>query len=126
MQEESPAVRASDDSTDAIAQAVGVPRLNRRLGDKVLAAFNHAYAVGALEVANQLREILARLEADHADGDAERRQSATTLGRADLWMAFVEARNDYQAICDAGSSGTPAGDTALSAMKRAYEAWMAC
>ena len=109
----------------AMASTTGAPRYNRRLGDKVLAAFNHAYATGALEVAGQLREILARIEADHGEADGERRDSATTLGQADLWMAFVEARNDYQAACEAGEGGTPAADAALAAMKAAYDSWLA-
>jgi hypothetical protein len=39
-------------------------------------------------------------------------------------MAFVEARNDYQAACGSGLTPSPTADSALAAMKRAYEAWM--
>ena len=109
----------------AMAGATGMPRYNRRLGDKILAAFNHAYAVGELEVAGQLREILARLEIDRGEKYGERRYSSTTLGQADLWMAFVEARNDFQAASEDGSSDSPAGMKALDAMKKAYETWSA-
>lgn len=109
----------------AMASAIGMPRYNRRLGDKVLAAFNHAYATGAIEIAGQLREILARLESEHGDDAGERRYSATTLGQADLWMTFVEARNDFQAACSAGEASTPAAEAALAAMKAAYDAWLA-
>lgn len=107
-----------------LASATGAPRFNRRLGDKVLSAFNHAYAIGAIDVAGQLREILARIEADRCDEHGERRDGATTLGQADLWMTFVEARNDYQAACGAGEAGSPAADASLAAMKTAYEAWL--
>lgn len=109
----------------AMAGAIGMPRYNRRLGDKILSAFNHAYAVGELEVAGQLREILARLEADRGEKYGERRYSSTTLGQADLWMAFVEARNDYQSACDSENSESSAGMEALDAMKKAYETWSA-
>jgi len=107
-----------------MASATGEPRFNSRLGDKVLAAFNHAYATGALDVARQLREILARLESDHAETRGERRYSSTTLSQADLWMAFVEARNDYQAACGSDDGVSPAGEAALAAMKSAYDAWL--
>ena len=110
----------------ALTSATGSPRYNRRLGDKVLAAFNHAYATGALEVAGQLRTILARIEADRGEEHGERRYSSTTLGQADMWMAFVEARNDYQAACSAGEGGSPSADAALGAMKAAYDSWLAC
>jgi hypothetical protein len=109
----------------ALASATGAPRYNRRLGDKVLAAFNHAYATGAIELAAQLREILARIEADRGEDHGERRYSSTTLGQADLWMSFVEARNDFQAACSAGDAGLPAADAALAAMKSAYDSWLA-
>jgi hypothetical protein len=109
---------------DALASATGTPRYNRRLGDKVLSALNHSYAVGAIDIAAQLREILARIESDRIAERGERRDSATTLGQADLWMTFVEARNDYEAACSAGEAGTPAADAALAAMKTAYEAWL--
>lgn len=108
----------------AMASATGEPKYSRRLGDKVLAAFNHAYAIGEIDVAAQLREILARIEADRGEEQGERRDSATTLGQADLWMSFVEARNDYQAACGNGDGGSPAADAALAAMKSAYETWL--
>jgi hypothetical protein len=110
---------------DGMTAVAGVPRHNRRLGDKVLAAFNHAYAVGALDVASQLRAILARIEADRGEMHGERRYSSTTLGQADLWMAFVEARNDYQAACDASDGESAVAEAALDAMQKAYEAWLA-
>lgn len=109
----------------AMASSTGVPRYNRRLGDKVLTAFNHAYATGAIEIAGRLREILAHIETERAVEHGERRYSSTTLGQADLWIAFVEARNDYQAACGAGEAGTPAAEVALAAMKAAYQDWLA-
>ena len=123
----SPAAQTSETTAESGAMdvATGQPRHNRRLGDKVLAAFNHAYAVGSLEVAAQLREILARIEADRGEKFGERRHSPTTLGQADLWMAFVEARNDYQAVCSESDGDERAEAEALKIMKSAYEAWNA-
>src|SRR5437870_13828910 len=56
---------AAQDPEDAIALAEtrGKPQYDRRLADKVLAAFNHAYAVGAHDVARGLRDVLATVEA---------------------------------------------------------------
>ena len=119
------AVAAAPAGADSMAAATGVPRHNRRLGDKVLAAFNHAYAVGALDVAAQLREILARLEAERNTDGRERRDSVTTLAQADLWMAFVEARNDYQAVSESDAQDSSAAAEALQIMKSAYAAWSA-
>ena len=84
----------SAESTVAIASHTGIPRYNRRLSDKILAAFNHAYAVGEIEMASRLREILARLDKDQAEGEGQRRDGAIALCQADLWIEFVEVRND--------------------------------
>ena len=36
----------------------GILAITRRLSDKVLAAFNHAYATGEVDVASKLRAVL--------------------------------------------------------------------
>lgn len=95
---------------------------SRRLSDKILAAFNHAYAVGAFEVADLLRSALVAGEA-HKDGFTDQRRGRDPLCRADLWVAFVDARNGYRAMRD--GANRDAGDTgaALAAMKDAYRRW---
>ena len=101
---------------------IGAPRFNRRLSDKLLAAFNHAYAVGEDNVADSLRDILARIDADAADSD-QRSTASTPLGQADLWMRFVKSRNEYRDACDAEPRDAEATEAALETMKRAYRGW---
>jgi hypothetical protein len=107
-----------------VAADLGRPRYDRRLTDKVLAAFNHAYAVGAVEVARSLRAVLAAVEADDPF-TPQRRQGRQATAQADHWVAFVEARNQYRR-----AAGDPAGDPAaieraMAAMKDAYRRWSA-
>jgi hypothetical protein len=74
-----------------LADNTGVPEFNGRLSDKLPAAFNHAYAVGELDIADSLRDILAGIDADSNDG-VERRDEDGTLGQAaNLWIRFVGA-----------------------------------
>ncbi len=115
----------SGNDTSALAADTGIPRYNRRLSDKILAAFNHAYAVGEIDIAARLREVLARLDKDLAgEGSAQRRMDgAIALSQADLWIEFVEARNDYRAACDNDSSDPIALDCMLEVMKGAYKRW---
>ena len=115
----------SAESTVAIASHTGIPRYNRRLSDKILAAFNHAYAVGEIEMASRLREILARLDKDQAEGEGQRRDSAIALCQADLWIEFVEVRNDYRIKCDKPDLDAGIVQTSLDAMKDAYQRWSA-
>jgi len=113
-----------NEEPELLASDIGTPKFNRRLSDKILAAFNHAYAVGELEVAASLREVLARLDKG-ADTDTERqrRDSTIALSQADLWIEFVEARNDYRAACDTPQSDPIALDCMLDVMKSAYGRW---
>ena len=111
------------EGTIAIASDTGIPRYNRRLSDKILAAFNHAYAVGEIEMAARLREVLARLDKDQAEGDGQRRDGAIALCQADLWIDFVEARNDYRINCDKPGMDAGVVQTSLDAMKDAYQRW---
>ncbi len=106
---------------------LGVPGFDRRLTDKILAAFNHAYAIGDLEVARRLHALLALAEANErgrilADACIERRD-AGAIDQADLWIAYVEARNSYQAVCHDGGGESSEARAAFEAMKRAYRRW---
>lgn len=95
----------------------------RRLSDKILAAFSHAYAVGEADVAKKLR---AALSASASPPPAERRRDQRRghdpLAQADRWVAFVDARNRYKALAAGGPAD--AAD-ALETMKAAYRAWSA-
>ena len=103
------------------ADRFGAPGYDRRLSDKILAAFNHAYASGAVKTAHHLKSVLADVE-----GQERAQHNRRTLGavdRADLWVSFVEARNRYNALSE-GKGATPARlDAAMDEMKGAYRAW---
>jgi hypothetical protein len=118
------AVRETDEVA-ALAETVGRPRYDRRLADKVLAAFNHAYAVGAHDVATTLRDLLASVEKKDPYS-VQRRNGHQATQQADRWIAFVEARNRYRrAVQDV--DGEPAAlERALTEMKDAYRHWSAC
>jgi hypothetical protein len=108
---------------EEIASETGVPAKSRRLSDKVLAAFNHAYAVGEIDVAAQLREILAKLERDRVVAYSERKATPVSLSHADLWVEFVEARNDYRMACEDNSLDAEGVARFLDKMKDAYQRW---
>lgn len=110
-------------SVEEIAAETGMPVQSRRLSDKVLAAFNHAYAVGEIDVAARLREILAKLESERVMTHSARRATAVALSHADLWVEFVESRNDYRVACEDESLNTDAVARILEKMKEAYRSW---
>jgi hypothetical protein len=99
----------------------GTLAITRRLSDKVLAAFNHAYATGELDVAKKLRSILQVTESKRPGGD--KRTGYDAVVHADLWMSFVKSRDTYKVLCE--KKGAKASDlaTAQEAMKSAYRAW---
>jgi hypothetical protein len=96
--------------------------ITRRLSDKILTAFNHAYSIGENEIANKLRDALAYNE-KKSQVEYEQRGKFDPIGQADLWVAFIEARNRYKKISDHRNSRRDATDTALEAMKDAYQRW---
>ena len=113
---------ASIDPAAPLTHTVGEPEYNRRLADKILAAFNHAYAVGAVDVAESLRRILEEVESLNRR-DRRKRRNADTLDQAALWMAFVEARNRYKQATGDGETTADETARALGEMKEAYKRW---
>ncbi len=107
---------------EELDKATGLPRYIRRLTDKVLSAFNHAYAVGELEAAERLRDTLSLLELNAGPG-GNKRASSDMLGQAELWVGFVEARNHYRAVCERDGREDAEFEDALTAMKVAYQRW---
>lgn len=107
---------------------LGVPAYNRRLSDKILGAFNHAYAVGDVETAERLRAILEDGEQARA-ARSDKRQSTgganSVVRLADSWVAFVDARNVYQQLSERQGAAKNAVESALEAMKKAYLDWSA-
>ncbi len=101
--------------------AVGVLEVNRRLSDKVLAAFNHAYAAGEADVAKQLRNVLKLAESKRVSGD--KRITYSALEHADLWVGFVDARETYKRLVDDKKARAADLEAAMATMKDAYRAW---
>jgi hypothetical protein len=97
------------------------PEYDRRLSDKILAAFNHAYASGAHKVADRLRNVLADVEqVERAKHD---RRAASAVSQADLWVAFIEARNGYNDLVSKSDTSADKVEEALETMKSAYRVW---
>jgi hypothetical protein len=101
---------------------VGEPEYTRRLADKILSAFNHAYAAGEHDIARDLRAALAKLDKRvRTAGPKPRAQSV--LDEADRWVAFVQARDRYKGLSgDAGADPSAVG-RALAEMKNAFKLW---
>ncbi len=113
--------RFADDGSE-LFEDVGVPDFNRRLTDKILSAFNHAYSVGEVKIAEQLRAILINAEGT-ARGDKPARQNGHAAKQAELWMKFVEARGRYRPLAQAEAIDALSMSTALEEMKEAYKDW---
>jgi hypothetical protein len=104
--------------------SVGMPEHNRRLTDKILAAFNHAYSVDEKIIAAKLHAVLVECQVQLGVSTADRRTSRA-VSQADLWVKFVQARDAYRM-----SRQQPGADPAmvtgsLDAMKEAYRRWSA-
>jgi hypothetical protein len=118
----------SEDIPHDALDDLGEGLYNRRLTDKILAAFNHAYATGAFEVASILRSALAKSvgQPPELESDTGERRSSGALGQADLWVRYVNARNAFRAATDPESgAGSATVDMALDRMKDAYRRWSA-
>ena len=119
----------SDDASEFFIDA-GVPRYNRRLTDKVLAAFNHAYAMGEMDLARSLWECLVQAE-KLSQANHGRRRPNQALDLAAEWVAFVDARDRYREVSRATHSPqaqqAPAEDPsdAFRSMRDAYQSWRA-
>ncbi len=96
--------------------------VSRRLSDKILNAFNHAYAVGENEIANKLKIALEANEARRS-GPTDHRATYDPLGQAEKWVAFVEARNRYKQVSTTAETESVAAIEALEAMKETYRLW---
>ena len=94
----------------------------RRLSDKILAAFTHAYAVGEQDVAKKLKTALAANE-KNAGATKNRRAGDGAVGQADLWVKFVDARDGYKKACDKKGANAASIAAALDDMKDAYRQW---
>lgn len=111
-----------DVSIESVMEQTGERReARRRLSDKILAAFNHAYSVGELEIASQLKAVLVENESRH-ERARELRNGHDPLGEAQRWVDFIDARNRYRMACGDSADSAAAGE-ALDTMKEAYRLW---
>ncbi len=100
------------------AAELGEPRFGRRLSDKILAAYTHAYSLGRLDLAERLMDALQLCgEADGLD------RSGEALERAKSWVRFVQARNLYNEVAQNKGDDAPETVEALAAMKAAHGDW---
>jgi hypothetical protein len=112
----------SDDASEFFIDA-GVPRYNRRLTDKVLAAFNHAYAMGEMDLARRLWECL--VEAEKIGQQYQRRRPNQALDLAAEWVAFVDARDRYREASRQRPVSPEEASEAFRRMRDAYQNWRA-
>jgi hypothetical protein len=110
----------SDDASEFFIDA-GVPRHNRRLTDKVLAAFNHAYAAGEMDLARALWDCL--VTAEKLGHPYARRTPNQTLDLAAEWVAFVDARDRYRDVSRASKGRPEDASDAFRTMRDAYQTW---
>lgn len=108
-----------DGSEEFMLAESGSPLHDRRLTDKILAAFNHALALGYPEIAERLHVALELAEREGVKKHGERR-GVTALDLAGLWRAFVGARDLYLRL-QADAATTP--DRRADALARMRERW---
>ncbi|MBI3451419.1 MAG: hypothetical protein HY057_01010 [Rhodospirillales bacterium] len=113
------------ESQPGIPESYGTPEYNRRLSDKILAAFNHAYATGERAIADKLWSVLVEIDGALAPEIKSQRKGPGAVSQAELWVAFVEARNRYRRVMEqTGGSGRDLAQ-ALEDMKETYRRWSA-
>jgi hypothetical protein len=112
----------SDDASEFFIDA-GVPRYNRRLTDKILAAFNHAYAMGEMDLARDLWECL--VAAEKLGQQMHRRRPNQALDLAAEWVAFVDARDRYREVSRTPQAPSEHASDAFRTMRDAYQSWRA-
>ncbi len=99
-----------------------VPKYDRRLSDKILAAFAHAYEVGEGGIAARLRRVLEEAELNSAAAHPERR-SGDALRQADLLIEFVDARSAYRRASERESGDAEEIERTSREMLDAYRRW---
>lgn len=117
---------ATDCRTDAApgegANPFGTPGYLRRLSDKILAAFNHAYAAGEAEIAYRLHDALVAAEQQARLQHPERR-FGTALAQAGLWVAYVDARNRYLDLAQDAATDSRVLTEAETQMTLCHRRW---
>lgn len=113
-------------------QRYGKPKFDRRLSDKILASFNHAYASGETELAEKLGALLEeteRKELSHCERPGASvlntpvRRSSSSVHQARLWRRFVDARQEYIALTIRKNSQAEHVKAAFEGMRTSYARW---
>ncbi len=102
--------------------SIGTPKRDRRLSDKILAAFSHAAAEGAPAVAALLLRALEEAERD-IDGAGNQRRRGGALLQAELWVEFVEARDNFRRDFYAEAPDPTEVERSRVEMMDAYKRW---
>ena len=76
----------------------------------------------AVEVAEVLRTALEKAESQ-GPGDRRERRSRSALDLADLWVAFVDARDGYRRASEATPADAEEVELACLEMLSAYRRW---
>ncbi len=125
MDDTSGVINASDlfaDDPGEMFGDLGEPDYQRRLTDKILAAFNHAYSVGESEIADVLKAALKMAES-RGTREFPARRSEQAVDQADAWIQFVAARDHYKALVEGGAADADECQNALRDMKSRYQVW---
>ena len=113
-------------------QRYGKSQFDRRLSDKVLSAYNHAYAADEVELANKLRVLLEEAESreiSHCERpgasvlDMPIRRNSNAVRQARLWTQFVDARQGYISLSIRANSSVEQVKAAYDGMRTSYARW---
>lgn len=110
-----------DDNAGIFVDA-GVPGYSRRLTDKILAAFSHAYSIGEIDLAERLKEILVGAE-ERESVPGSGRRGGRAVAQAASWVDFVEARNRYREAKEKNGEEAARTAAAFDEMKDSYRRW---
>ena len=111
----------SEDGAALIAESA--PRFQRRLTDKILAAFTHAYALDEVELASALYACLVKAEGVTEDENQDRSENQS-LGLAQYWIKLVDSKRRYEAILsNGGVPEDPKAKDMQTKMREAFAAW---
>lgn len=114
-------------------QRYGKPKFDRRLSDKILAAYNHAYAADEVELADKLRVLLEEAERKEVFRcgrpgtsvlDVPVRRSSSSVQQGRLWSQFVDARQRYISLSIREKSSAEELKSASDAMRLSYARWV--
>jgi len=99
------------------------PKYDRRLSDKILAAYAHAYEIGERAIAARLRVALEEaVRAADSAGHGIRR-TGDPLHQADLMREFVDARQAYRRAAEREPPDPEEIERTSREMLEAYRIW---